>query len=131
EVGEAQLAHLRDVQHGGQPKFLGQFHGGNESSVMQQYLSDLRNMGMLSSGGVGAGGLGRNPFGLSPGVGFQPVIETLPEGASMMALAVISGDRRYVQISPAPMFSQIGDVNTFNFVDGSSGESPGGAGGGF
>lgn len=128
EVGEAQLAHLRDVQAGGQPKFLAQFMGGNDSSALQQYLADLANMGLLNNGGVGAG---RGPFGLQSGVGFQPIIETLPEGATMMAMAIISADRRYVRISPSPMFSQIGDVNTFNFVSGESGESPGGAGGGF
>ncbi len=128
EVGEAQLAHLRDAQNGGQPKFLAQFLGGNDSSALQQYLADLANMGLLNSGGVGAG---RGPFGLSPGVGFQPIIETLPEGANLMAMAIISADRRYVRISPSPMFSQIGDVNTFNFVSGESGEAPGGAGGGF
>jgi len=128
EVGEAQLAHLRDAQLGGQPKFLAQFLGGSDSSALQQYLADLARMGMLNSGGVGAG---RGPFGLNPAVGFRPEITTLPEGANMMAMAIISADRRYVRISPAPMFSQIGDVNTFNFVDGESGESPGGAGGGF
>ncbi len=45
-----------------------------------------------------------------------------------MALAIISADRRYVRISPGPFFSQIGDVNTFNFVAGTSGTSNGGGG---
>ncbi len=58
-------------------------------------------------------------------VGFQPVITTLPSGATMMAnpgsaLAVVSADRRYVRASPYPFFSQIGQVTTFNFGSGAS-----------
>ena len=48
-------------------------------------------------------------------VGFQPVITNLPEGAQFFSTAVISADRRYVRISPFPFFSQIGQVDTFNF----------------
>ena len=62
-------------------------------------------------------------------VGFQPQITQLPEGAGMTTLAIISADRRYVRISPAPFFSQVGDVTTFNFVTGQEGTGTGGAGG--
>lgn len=48
-------------------------------------------------------------------VGFQPTITTIPEGIGMSALAVVTGDRRYVRISVAPFFSQIIEVNTFTF----------------
>ena len=71
-----------------------------------------------------------NPFfGRNNAVGFQPQITQLPEGASLSTLAIISADRRYVRISPAPFFSQIGDVSTFNFVDGTGGTTGGAAGG--
>jgi uncharacterized membrane protein YgcG len=62
-------------------------------------------------------------------VGYQPVIITLDEGASLFASAVISADRRYVRITPMPIFSGISEVNTFNFASGSSGQTGGGTGG--
>jgi hypothetical protein len=62
-------------------------------------------------------------------VGYQPQIQTLPEGASLMAIAVISADRRYVRFSGMPNFSGIGEVNTFNFANGNTGTSTGGTGG--
>jgi hypothetical protein len=67
-------------------------------------------------------------------VGYQPVIKEFPTGANMTALAVISADRRYVRITSSPVFSQIGQVVTFNIgsgasAAGSSGAPGGGAGG--
>ena len=67
-------------------------------------------------------------------VGYQPVIREFPTGANMMAMAVISADRRYVRITSLPFFSQIGQVVTFNVgsgasASGSSGAPGGGAGG--
>jgi len=65
------------------------------------------------------------------------VIITLPEGANFSTTAVISADRRYVRVSPAPTFSLVSEVSTFNFVTGSGttqqqgqGGFGGGAGGG-
>jgi hypothetical protein len=89
--------------------------------------SNSSNGGLGGLGGLG-GGIGINPFGRGA-VGYQPQITTLPEGASMMATAVISADRRYVRVSPSPMFSGIGQVNTFNTTSGANGTSPGGTGG--
>jgi hypothetical protein len=48
----------------------------------------------------------------------------------MMTNAVISSDRRYVRVSPFPFFSQIGEVNTFNFVTGDTETDTQGGGGG-
>lgn len=59
---------------------------------------------------------GAQPVVGSSAVGFQPVVQFLSEGVSMSALAVISGDRRYVRITTAPSFSSITDVFTFSFV---------------
>lgn len=89
--------------------------------------------GSGNGGGGNGGGLGL-PFIARGAVGYQPVIITLPQGASMSATAVISADRRYVRISAAPLFSQITQVQTFNFATGASGMSPvpqGGGTGGF
>ena len=52
-------------------------------------------------------------------VGFQPIIQVISEGVSMSAMAVISGDRRYVKINAQPVFNSITDVFTFSFVNGS------------
>ena len=78
------------------------------------------------------GGRNANPFIPFVGrgaVGYQPVIQTLPEGASMSATAVISADRRYVRITTTPLFSGIGEVNTFNTSTGAGGTTGGGTGG--
>jgi tetratricopeptide (TPR) repeat protein len=86
------------------------------------------------AGGGGNGGGGLLPFVLQGAAGYQPVITTLPEGANLVATAVVSADRRYVRISAVPFFSTIGDVETFNFATGASsimtGNNTGGGGSG-
>ena len=91
----------------------------------------LASRGSLGNGGVvgGGGGGAINPFFARGAVGYQPVIITLPEGAMMGVTAVVSHDRRYVRITPTPFFSGVSEVNTFNFVAGTSGTSNGGTGG--
>lgn len=71
-----------------------------------------------------------NEFGLSRdrSVGFQPVITTLSEGVTLQALAVISGDRRYVRITAVPVFSNITDVFTFSFTGNNTGNQNQGGG---
>jgi hypothetical protein len=63
------------------------------------------------------------------GVGTRPVITVLPEGTNFNASAVISADRRYVRVTPMPLFSGIGNVDTFTF-NGGTGQQGGGGGGG-
>ncbi len=63
--------------------------------------------------------LGLVPF--RGAVGFRPVVTPLPEGTNLSATAVISADRRYVRITPSPLFSGVTDVFTFNFVTGAEG----------
>jgi hypothetical protein len=46
-------------------------------------------------------------------IGFQPVITTVREGIGLSAMAVVTGDRRYVRLSVAPVFSQIIGVDSF------------------
>jgi hypothetical protein len=55
-------------------------------------------------------------FGGRGAVGFQPIIQVLPEGTTLGVSGVVSSDRRYVRISVAPVFSIIGDVQTFTFA---------------
>ncbi len=80
--------------------------------------------------------LSRRNLAAGQQVGFQPVITTLSEGVSMSAMAVVSGDRRYVRLTTVPLFSTITDVFTFSFVNtgnpngggGQGGQGPGGQG---
>lgn len=58
----------------------------------------------VSSGGGGGGG---------GAIGFQPVITNVREGIGFSAMAVVTGDRRYVRLSVAPVFSQIIGVDKF------------------
>jgi hypothetical protein len=100
-----------------------------DSSVSQGAMGSLGNSlngGLNGLGGLG--GLGNFPFNRGA-VGYMPKITQYPEGAFMMATAVVSADRRYVRVSPSPMFSGIGQVNTFNSFTGESGTSNGGTGG--
>ena len=88
--------------------------------------------GSAGNEGVAGGGdqlrqlLGAN-FGGA--VGYQPVITVLPEGAMMMAMAVISADRRYVRITASPQFTGVAEVNVFNTSTGSNTSGQGGTGG--
>jgi hypothetical protein len=63
-------------------------------------------------------------------VGFQPIVQTLPEGTMMSIEGVVSADRRYVRIATVPVFSTIGDVQTFTFAGSSQQTAGGGAGAG-
>jgi hypothetical protein len=81
-----------------------QIESGNDPSILpsdSDFMRRRRAFGALGRGGA---------------VGYQPIIQTLPEGAQMAAVGVISADRRYVRISTAPTFSTIGDVQTFTFA---------------
>lgn len=78
-------------------------------------------------GAGGAGSAAAFATGATVGggaVGYTPVIETISEGVSMSALAVVSADRRYVRLSVAPVFNAITDVFTFTFLN-----APGGSAG--
>lgn len=50
------------------------------------------------------------------GIGYQPVVQVIPEGAQVSGTAVVSADRRYVRLSMVPLFSNITDVIPFSFV---------------
>lgn len=57
--------------------------------------------------------------------GYQPIVNVIPEGITENAMAVISGDRRYVRIRATPLFQTIADVFTFSFNgNGSNGGTP-------
>ena len=129
-VADAQLEHLRDVRRDLQHQVvMGQFLGNGNANAQELFEELYGGLGTGGLGGSGGRGNPLNPFFRRGAVGFRPEITTLPEGASLSTLAVISADRRYVRISPAPFFSQIGAVTTFNFVSGEEGAGTGGGGG--
>ncbi len=81
-----------------------------------------------SRGASGSGSPVLPPFGRGGVVGYQPTISTLPDGANLSAVAVVSADRRYVRVTPTPLFSGVGQVSTFNFASGGA-QGTGGMGG--
>jgi len=108
-------------------------------AVNQAILAQQLNQAAASSGGaVSALAASRGDFFgvpfINQAVGYQPVIQPLPAGASLSVTGVVSADRRYVRITPQPFFSQIGNVTTFNIATGdtqTSAPPSGGGGGGF
>ncbi|HEX3999973.1 MAG TPA: hypothetical protein VHX65_15585 [Pirellulales bacterium] len=50
----------------------------------------------------------------------QPVITVLSEGTSLTVQAVVSPDNRFVRLTVVPFFSQIGNVQTFQFTGSTS-----------
>lgn len=101
------------------------------------------NSGMTSAGG----GLGQGNALVDEGVlenwmqvrrggtavGYRPQITLIPSGAGLMAYYTLSGDRRYVKVTPQPMFSQVKKVLTYNLQTGGTsggGTTGGGMGGG-
>lgn len=120
---EAQLVQVAKIQNAFNRAILAQQMGQfDNSQVARDFVATQR---ILQQSGLGF-------FRGGGAVGYRPVIITLPEGANFNTNAVISADRRYVRVSPAPTFSLVSEVSTFNFVSGSSGGGNGqGGGGGF
>ncbi|RMG37744.1 MAG: hypothetical protein D6725_08460 [Planctomycetota bacterium] len=63
-------------------------------------------------------------------VGYMPIVSVLSEGVSSSALAIVSGDRRFVRVSVSPIFSTITDVFHFTFQGPGAGQTTGGSVGG-
>ena len=101
-------------------------------AILAQQMGQFNNSGAAQNFGAMQRLFGDNGLGFfgRGAVGYRPVIITLPEGANFSTTAVISADRRYVRVSPAPTFSLVSEVSTFNFVTGAGTTQGGGAGGG-
>ena len=98
--------------------FIEAAQGDRRSNIMQAPKVTLFNgqMAMVSD-------TSQSPFVISvvPVVGDfaaaqQPVIVVLNEGTFMTVQAVVSDDRRFVRLTVVPVFSKIGEVNTFTFT---------------
>ncbi len=99
-------------------------------AILAQQINEVAN---TSQGANGRLSVSRNGlFGIplvNQAVGFQPVITVLPAGTSLSVSGVVSADRRYVRITPVPLFSGVSSVTTFNLVSGTTGTTPGTGGG--
>ena len=62
---------------------------------------------------VGGGAVAR-----SGAIGFQPVIRQIPDGIGLTGMAIVSGDRRYVKMSLAPLFQTVIGVDSFSIPSG-------------
>jgi hypothetical protein len=128
---EAQLARVR-IENAANRALLAQQLAAANPQAAQNFANSLANSNPFF------------PFPVFPGfffpgaVGYRPVITPLTSGADMTipGNTVISADRRYVRTGPSPFFTQVTEVNTFNFVSGQGNtQQPGqggvGGGGGF
>jgi len=70
----------------------------------------------------------REAAGAAGAPGYQPVISVISEGVMSTAMAVVSGDRRYVRLGMLPVFSALTDVQTFSFFTQGGNQSTGGGG---
>ncbi|RLS56317.1 MAG: hypothetical protein DWH91_06970 [Planctomycetota bacterium] len=75
----------------------------------QQVVRDLQHSRQIGAPNQNAGAVGGGA------IGFAPTITTIREGASLVASAIVSPDRRYVRMAISPTFNQIIDVVTFSF----------------
>jgi hypothetical protein len=105
-------------------------------SVLAQQIGSGSDPGVLP---VRPGDFARQAafFNRAGAVGFQPIIQVLPEGTMLSIIGVVSADRRYVRVAVQPIISSIGDVQTFTFAGeaqeqngGGNGNGGGGDGGG-
>jgi hypothetical protein len=117
------------LQNGRRTELAPAARRGGDARLSQQPRSRRSLLQMVGRLGPDARRAGRQ-FGASrqqlaggPGnVGYSPVITVLPEGVTNTAMAVISGDRRYVRITTVPAFTSLTDVFTFSFAN--SGGNP-------
>ena len=102
-----------------------QGNGSGYSPAYRQLLAQYAG----GQNGIGGNGQFGGPFLRRGVVGYRPIIQTIPQGTNLTALSVISGDRRYVRITPSPNFTDIIEVFTFNtFTGGTGGGGQGGGG---
>lgn len=127
-MAAADLASVRQRQVAAGRSVLAQVAGSSGSTSTSGSVPGAYNP-YAAMQALLAAGAANNGFPFRGAVGYRPVIQTIPEGASLFTTGVVSADRRYVRIAPTPTFSQIGEVFTFNFVDGTTGGGAGTTGG--
>jgi hypothetical protein len=138
-LGEQDALLVFDLPDGRRQEPLAEHQLANAAAgqlaVNQAILAQQVNQIANSSGGANAGlGVARQDLlgipVINQAVGYQPQITVLPAGTSLSVTGVVSADRRYVRITPIPLFSGVSSVTTFNLLTGSSGTTTGGGAGG-
>lgn len=100
-------------------------------AILAQQVNQIANSSQGGNAGLAASrqGLLGVPF-INQAVGYQPQITVLPAGTSLSVSGVVSADRKYVRITPIPLFSGISSVTTFNLIQGTTATQTGGGAGG-
>lgn len=99
-------------------------------------LSDQSILGQVvgGSGQSSTPGSGRSsrymPYYGPSVVGYRPIIIWLDQGGALTTNAVVSADRRYVRMSPAPQFSDIRKIVKYNIATGAESASDSSSGSG-
>ncbi|MGW8258249.1 MAG: hypothetical protein ACWGMZ_12240, partial [Thermoguttaceae bacterium] len=101
-----------------------------DSHAMNSLYDDRSRVSTGAAGPITNGQAGRF-IALGGAPGYQPVIIFLPKGTQFRATAVVSADRRYVRVTPSPIFSAVTEVSTFNMASGETGTSSGSGNSGF
>lgn len=129
-IAEAQLAKLQWDKQIASDAVLAQVAPNSESSESPSFAQQMAYQRMLSAYASRNSNAVVPPFFRRGAVGYRPNITVIPSGTSLVAMAVISGDRRYVRVDAAPFFSDIIAVDTFNFINGAGTNNGGGGLGG-
>jgi hypothetical protein len=79
---------------------------------------DAKALAQMNTQHFGTPYIKQNPANLRyPGeVGYASVVTMLPQGTTLRAFVLVSGDRRYVRFSGSPMFSGVTQVHTFTYM---------------
>lgn len=102
------------------------------SQLFRPSLGDLARVDILNARGAADAGNARarqlieefndsrQPNGTRPrragALIYAPVVQVIPEGATLGVTGVVSADRRYVRINAQPNFTNITDVFTFSYL---------------
>jgi hypothetical protein len=123
EVGEKDAMVVFDLNHGRRVEPIEQAQIA--SAVKRQESISRSVLAQQIDSGSDPSAAPNRPFGPFNGrgaflgrgaVGFQPIVQTLLDGTTMSAIAVVSADRRYVRVAASPSFNTIGSVQTFTFA---------------
>ncbi|HEX5443331.1 MAG TPA: hypothetical protein VFW87_05870, partial [Pirellulales bacterium] len=138
-LGEQDALVVFDLQKGRRQEPISERQLANAAAeqlaVNQAILAQQVNQAAGSSSGASASlGVSRQgllgiPF-INQAVGYQPQITVLPSGTMLRVSGVVSADRKYVRVSPMPLFSGVSSVTTYNLIQGSTATSSGGGLGG-
>jgi hypothetical protein len=138
-LGEQDALVVFDLQDGRRQEPLEEHQLANAAAqqlavnqaILAQQVNQIANSSQGANSALASSrqGLLGVPF-INQAVGYQPQITVLPAGTSLSVSGVVSADRKYVRITPIPLFSGVSSVTTFNLIQGTTSTSSGGGAGG-